>query len=116
MPVRAPRVCGHCGGVHQTGERCAHVAARDRERKARFDRQRPAARARGYDADWDKLRREHLARHPQCRRCGEPASLVDHVIAIRRAPNRRLDPTNIQSLCIRCHSRWKQAQEKGTTP
>lgn len=112
MPVRAPRICGHCGGVHHYGERCPKAAARDRERKARHDAKRPSARDRGYDADWQRLRAKHLATYPTCIRCGEKAVVADHIVSIRRAPHRRLDPTNIQSLCVTHHSSWKQAKER----
>lgn len=112
MPVRAPRVCGLCGGVHQYGERCAKAVARDRERKARHDAKRPSRHERGYDNDWQQLRAAHLIRQPYCARCGATATTVDHVIPIRKAPERRLDPTNLQSLCTACHSGWKQAKER----
>ncbi|WP_299939429.1 HNH endonuclease signature motif containing protein [uncultured Nitratireductor sp.] len=114
MPARAPRVCGHCGGVHQSGERCPKAAARDRERKARHDARRPNARKRGYDREWEKARAEYLAAYPFCRRCGAKADLVDHIIPIRKAPHRRLDRTNFMALCTPCHSGWKQAQDKRT--
>jgi 5-methylcytosine-specific restriction endonuclease McrA len=115
MPVRAPRVCGHCGGVHKSGERCPKAAAAARERKARHDAQRPTARERGYDSEWEKARREYLAAYPSCRRCGGRATVVDHVVSIRTAPHRRLDRTNFQALCTPCHSSWKQAQERNET-
>lgn len=112
MPSRAPRVCGHCRGVHPSGERCPKVATMDRERKARHDAKRPNARARGYDREWEKARADFLAVYPSCRRCGAKATLVDHIIPIRKAPHRRLDRTNFMALCTPCHSRWKQAQDK----
>lgn len=89
---------------------------RARARKARADAKRPAARDRGYDAEWAKARGIYLAAYPSCRRCGAPATLVDHIVSIRLAPHRRLDPTNFQSLCTPCHSSWKQAREKGPKP
>lgn len=112
MPIRAPRVCGHCGGVHQSGERCPKTESRDRERKARADAKRPNARARGYDREWEQARRDYLAAYPSCARCGKPAAVVDHIVTIRKAPHRRLDRTNFQSLCTACHSSWKQATER----
>jgi HNH endonuclease. len=114
MARAAPRVCGHCGGVHQKGERCPKVAMRDRERKARADAKRPNARARGYDREWEKARADWLAAYPSCVRCGAKATLVDHIIPIRKAPHRRLDRTNFQSLCTPCHSGAKQSQERKT--
>lgn len=112
MPVRAPRVCGHCGQTHLSGEQCLLVAARDRARKAEHDKKRPRRQQRGYDAEWQKARAEWLAAYPSCVRCGNKADLVDHIVPIRKAPHRRLDRTNFQSLCTSCHSGWKQAQER----
>jgi len=106
-------VCGHCGGVHQTGERCPKAIALDGARKARHDAKRPSARARGYDGEWEKARADFLAVYPSCRHCGQKAALVDHIVSIRLAPHRRLDRTNFQALCTPCHSGWKQAREKG---
>ncbi|PTX01830.1 HNH endonuclease [Pararhodobacter aggregans] len=118
MPSRAPRLCG-CGFVVPHGTRCACEALRDAARKARFDKGRPSAAARGLGADWRRLRAEHLKKHPWCRRCGAKASDVDHIVPRRIAPERRLDPSNLQSLCKACHSGAKQREErhmKGTTP
>jgi 5-methylcytosine-specific restriction endonuclease McrA len=112
MPTRAPRVCGHCGLTHLSGEQCALVAERTKARKAKADKQRPSARARGYDAEWERARADWLAAYPSCRRCGAPATLVDHIIPIRKAPHRRLDRTNFQSLCTPCHSGHKQALDR----
>lgn len=114
MPTRAPRICGHCGKTHLSGEQCALIAARNKARKASHDANRPSRQARGYDAEWDRARRDYLAAYPSCVRCGRPASLVDHIIPIRKAPHRRLDRSNFQSLCTPCHSGWKQSQDKRT--
>ena len=105
MPVRAPRVCGHCGGVHLSGERCGVVAARDAERKARFDRKRPNASRRGYDRAWEEKAAEFLAR-PENRRCacGAPSTVVMHIRSIRRAPHLRMEPGNWRPGCQRCNA------------
>lgn len=86
----------------------------DRERKARHDANRPNRQARGYDRAWEKARAEWLAAYPSCARpgCGKPATLVDHIVPIRKAPHRRLDRTNFMSLCTSCHSGWKQAKDR----
>ncbi|WP_028030525.1 HNH endonuclease [Gemmobacter nectariphilus] len=118
MPTAAPKVCA-CGKVVPPGGRCPCRAKADAERKARFDKTRPSATARGLGADWRKLRAAHLAAHPRCCRCGAPAAEVDHVVPRREAPDRRLDPTNLQSLCTPCHSGAKQREERrqfGRTP
>lgn len=114
MPSRAPRICGLCGGVHADGERCPKAVERDRERKARFDQRRPTARNRGYDARWDSERRAFLKFNPTCRRCGEPASVVDHIKPHKGDHRLFWDRANWQPLCRHCHSSAKQAQEKRT--
>jgi 5-methylcytosine-specific restriction endonuclease McrA len=65
---------------------------------------------RGYDRDWQKLRDHHLRNvEPLCRICNQngqttAAVLVDHATPIEVAPERRLDPTNLRSLCVNCHN------------
>lgn len=59
---------------------------------------------------WRKLSKAKLAETPWCEICLKsrgvynPARDVDHIIPRSEAPERRLDPTNLQSLCKRCHS------------
>ena len=80
--------------------------------------ERMTERARtNYDNNWRKLRLWHLAGEPLCRRCGSlgrvtEATQVDHIIPIRDAPDRILDPTNLQSLCDNCHNSHKQREER----
>jgi 5-methylcytosine-specific restriction endonuclease McrA len=69
-----------------------------------------SAAARGYDNDWVELRAAHLEVEPNCRDCARAgvtrrAVIVDHIETIREAPERRLDPTNLQSLCGPHHRR-----------
>lgn len=64
-----------------------------------------------YDGAWRKLRKQHLAQHPTCVRCGRPGMDVDHIVSVRQAPRRRLDPTNLQTLCHGCHSRLTRAYD-----
>jgi len=111
MPIRAPRVCA-CGRVHAAGERCPQTVARDKARKARFDEQRPSARARGYDTKWDKARKTYLVAHPRCARCGAPATVVDHVTPHRGDMKLFWQRSNWQPLCTRCHSSTKQSEER----
>ena len=112
MPTRAPSVCGYCGQTHISGERCALIAARDKERKARHDQTRPTASARGYDRKWDAARAEFLAEHPRCRVCGEPATVVDHVIPHKGDVRIFWDRKNWQPLCTHHHNSLKQSHER----
>jgi len=115
MPVKAPRVCGHCNGTHKSGERCPTVKAMDRQRKARHDTKRPSARKRGYDVNWDKARAEYLQVYNSCRRCGQQASVVDHIKPHKGDKKLFWDRTNWQALCSHCHNSAKQAEERRTT-
>jgi 5-methylcytosine-specific restriction enzyme A len=99
------KVC-RCGKTVPAGQRCSCKPA-----EAKTDK-RLGASARGYDHDWRKLRDRHLGVHPLCVRCGDTAKIADHIESVRKAPHRRLDPTNLQSLCVACHSRWKQSIER----
>lgn len=69
-----------------------------------------------YDHDWQRLRARHLARHPMCavRGCKARARHVDHIVTVKAAPDRRLDPSNLQSLCHRHHSRLTAAYDVGS--
>jgi 5-methylcytosine-specific restriction endonuclease McrA len=60
---------------------------------------------------WRKLRREILKRDNfRCVRCGAyvgatGASRIDHIEPVTIAPHRRLDPTNLRTLCAICDNR-----------
>lgn len=112
MPSRAPRVCGHCGGVHQSGVRCPKTVAMDRERKARFDATRPSSRERGYNAEWQKARADYLKVYSSCVRCGSAATVVDHVTPHKGDDRLFWNRANWQALCTPCHSGAKQSEER----
>lgn len=112
MPRSAPRVCGHCGGVHSKGERCPKTVAMDRERKARHDQKRPSARQRGYTAEWERESKAYLAVYSSCRRCGRTANLVDHIEPHKGDQQLFWDRRNWQPLCTPCHSGAKQRLER----
>lgn len=75
--------------------------------------------ARGYGADWRRVREAVLAAEPRCRICaGEgrstPATDVDHIHPFRglRDP-RRLDVANLRPLCRPCHMARTARQSRG---
>ena len=107
MPMKPPRLCG-CGSVVPGGAICPC----QRERKARADRARPSAAARGYTSVWQKASKRFLAKHPTCARCHAPATLVDHIKPHRGDQALFWDSAgNWQSLCTSCHSGAKQREE-----
>jgi 5-methylcytosine-specific restriction enzyme A len=76
---------------------------------------RPSARKRGYDAAWERVRRDFLRAHPVCSvpGCGCRATDVDHVERVRDKPSRRLDPTNLVAYCHAHHSAKTAAEDGG---
>ncbi|SFP62795.1 HNH endonuclease signature motif containing protein [Tranquillimonas alkanivorans] len=111
MPVKPPRLCA-CGHRVAASIRCPCERKADQARKARFDRTRPNSSQRGYTGTWDKARTAFLAKHPRCRRCGNPATVVDHVTPHKGDTALFWDKSNWQSLCTPCHSGAKQSEER----
>jgi 5-methylcytosine-specific restriction protein A len=66
--------------------------------------------ARGYGADWRRVRAGVLAGEPLCRICSEAgrvtaATEVDHVERFHGVDDpRRLDRSNLRPLCTPCHA------------
>jgi 5-methylcytosine-specific restriction protein A len=115
MPVSAPKIC-QCGKVVSYGERCPCRAKADAERKARFDKTRPSASARGYGRDHREAAALFLAR-PENRVCKWPgckerATAMDHIIPHRGDESLRMDPTNWQGLCQHHHNSAKQRADR----
>ena len=52
---------------------------------------------------WQRIRARQLAAFPWCHECGARATDVHHVIS--RAAGGGDDPSNLRSLCSRCHHR-----------
>ena len=89
-----------------TGSRCPrHEAAAQAARRA-YDRARGTDPFRMFYStpEWRIFRALVLAAHPQCVNCGAVATDVDHLGTVREAPERALDPTNVQARCHRHHS------------
>lgn len=77
---------------------------------------RTSARARGYNAQWDRASRLFLRAHPLCRGCEaagrvEPSTLTDHVIPHRGDMVRFWDRAWWQASCTWCHNVVKQILE-----
>ncbi|MCA0847198.1 HNH endonuclease signature motif containing protein [Salipiger thiooxidans] len=115
MPSSAPRIC-RCGRKILSGSRCECEAARDAERKARFDRKRPNSSQRGYGGTWERAAKAFLQRREnrQCKwpRCDQQAQHVDHIVPHKGDPALRDDPKNWQGLCAHHHNSAKQRLER----
>jgi 5-methylcytosine-specific restriction protein A len=91
------------------GATCPCRSKAKAEAARQYDADRGSASERGYDWQWHLLRERHLAESPLCVACLADeivavADDVDHVIPISIAPHRRLDRTNLQSLCRKHHN------------
>lgn len=98
------RICP-CGFSVPKGTPCSCQTQRAKQRQDAYDAKRGNSAARGYDADWSKLRFQYLHHHPQCVVCGAKATHVDHIQSVREAPQLRLVESNLRSMCASCHSR-----------
>jgi 5-methylcytosine-specific restriction protein A len=111
MPTRAAKPCTYpgCKALVRGVARCQeHKRADWRQDRA----ERGSSRERGYDTQWDKVRRAHLAAHPLCVQCKAEGRVnasnveVDHIVPFRGlADPLRLDPANLQTLCVLHHER-----------
>jgi hypothetical protein len=63
---------------------------------------------------WRSLSSRYRKVHPLCVRCGKRAEMVDHITSIKAAPMRKLDPSNLQSMCWACHNRLTKAYDAGS--
>lgn len=114
MPRASKKPCGKQG--------CPNLVTDTRycsQHTGHKDKWRGSSHSRGYDSDWRRTRLLALARDfdlcQQCKRDGRltPATCVDHIQPIQQTPDRRLDLTNLQSLCTECHSRKTVLEDRG---
>ena len=103
MPTAPPKPCS-C----QPCPSHAEYRGRCREHARQAEIARGTTTERGYNGDWRRLRAAKLAWDPVCQirtHCqGMVAEEVDHVVPIRLRPDLRLEWSNLQSACKRCHS------------
>lgn len=107
MALAAKRPCTYmgCSALVNSG-RCdkhKHVETK------RHDERRGTAAQRGYDARWQRYRKQYLHENPWCCMCNDnglivPAIIVDHRMPVS-GPNDPLfwDTNNHQGLCDDCH-------------
>ncbi len=101
MPFSSKRPCTYpgCSTLTRTG-RCSKHPPTDH---------RKAQRNARYDARYTRIRNRYIAENPVCelQQCcnGDPATEVDHIIAIANGGDVH-DTDNMQSVCRPCH-RWK---------
>jgi 5-methylcytosine-specific restriction protein A len=67
---------------------------------------------------WRSLRDWYLRQNPLCVECQRrgflvPAVHLNHVVPLALAPERALDPTNIEGLCKSCHAGKTREEQTG---
>src|SRR5262249_27132821 len=81
------------------------------EPRPRRKKYQASSAARGYDAEWRKIRKRHLAANPFCvfkfKGCLGWASEVDHI----DGNTKNNKPSNHRSACKPCHSRHSRRQQ-----
>lgn len=108
MP-RAPKQCATCSALTAGGktycDQCqpngwaTHPSARN----TRYSRTETRA-----------FHRAVLAREPNCRQCGAPATQADHIIPVSQGGTN--DPrTNGQGLCDQCHAHKTKREQRQRT-
>ena len=54
--------------------------------------------------EWKDVRKLHLQEQNQCQACGKKSSLeVHHILPVHIDPTLELEPSNLLTLCDRCH-------------
>ena len=84
--------------------------------REQHDQRRGTATSRGYGAEWQRARLQHLNANPLCVCClangvVEPASMVDHVVPHKGDMNVFWKSEDWQSLCDWCHKAIKASVE-----
>lgn len=110
MPWLSAHPCRRqgCGNLVRGGAFCS-IECSSKVRKV-SDQARPSPAARGYDGDWRRRRAAYLQEHPNCRMCGDDATVVDHVIPLSQGGEDR--ESNWQALCAPCHNGPKQRRDR----
>ena len=107
MPSAPPHYCAEpgCPVLVRGRSRCPHHAQAQ-------DVRRGTAQQRGYTSAWARYSQTRLAQYPFCvgyprgfHRTPVRATLTDHIISAKRAPERFWDTSNHQSLCHACNTR-----------
>ena len=111
MPNLPMRQC-ICGAI-VSGDCPECTKKRKKQWQQEYDRNRPSASKRGYNASWQRLRKAKLRKNPLCE-CDDcqaglkrvvAASLVHHIQSVESHPELRLKWDNLMSVSRKCHER-----------
>lgn len=109
MPSKPLKPCSKRGCPNLTRERYCDD---HKQLNNCYDTNRGSAAQRGYGARWRKARAYYLFQNPICVRCGDIATVVDHIVPHKGDMNLFWNLNNWQPLCKTCHDR-KTVKEDG---
>ena len=118
------KICARCTSPAVSGLRYCkrHGASRVAKRPVKYSKRtnpNPPKKNPFYNTiAWIRLSKITLDDNPQCESCKRMGKVVmadhvDHILSIGVAPDRRLDPSNLQSLCRACHRGKTHKEYKG---
>lgn len=112
MPPRLPRLPG---GASQSASQLRPDAPPTIT--VEMDLWRGTAAERGYDHNWRVASKRYRQANPLCVCClangrTTAAELVDHVLPVATHRQLRMEPSNWQALCQRCHDTVKREMER----
>lgn len=101
--------------LHQTAKE-RHQANKKRYQKRMYGSKESKAQQFYRSTAWKKLSRRMMEKNPVCVECLKQgiikkADVIDHIVPIRQDWSRRLDESNLQSLCYRHHNQKTKAEK-----
>lgn len=94
------------------------LGAADGQRDRKREKWRGSRQSRGYDREWELLstdyKRSVKGQCEECRRRGymQPCDVIDHMVPVADAPERRLERSNLDALCHVHHNGLKRRIEE----
>ena len=117
MPIAARHPCAStsCKAVVHTKYCTTHQHLQTKYNSEYSRVTRGTTTEQGYGTTWQKVRLEHLSKHPLCVACGlrgidRAANQVHHKVSLRQGGSNEDD--NLMSLCKSCHSRITRLGDK----
>ena len=114
LPYKPKKECGYPGCPKLIPAGMPYCTEHKRVEQKRYDKERGTAAQRGYDARWQRYRKQYIAEHPLCinfDECHNPTTVVDHKQPASKGGD-FWDPNNHQPMCKSCHDR-KTVKEDG---
>lgn len=95
-------------GTHLCARCCKQREQRQAQAKRKHEQERTkregTSKERGYDYQWSRVSKLVRTSEPICRRCKNAlAQMVDHINPLKEGGD-RLDLSNLQPLCNKCHA------------